>query len=163
MEEERHQHAMMTIESSVLGCGSDDWSVDSDYAFQDFNDEADQQNEHPQSASTPERAHRIVGSRALNNRRGVFSAGAGNPEDEVERVDLRTCPDIKSGVAVLGGEETHLLPENSVDENREDTAEPGRHEHHHLASEGRLSGDPGSSTDSAQILRLEQRMFLKVV
>lgn len=155
---------MMAMESSVLGCGSDDWSVDSDYAFQDFNDDA-QPGPNPQSAS-PERAHRVTGG-ARNMGRATARGGRGatNPEEEVEEEAVNVNPDASVRAVVPRREEARSLPQDdSVGEGNADAAGSARDEQqqHPCASGARLFGDPGSSTDSTHILRLEQRMFLKV-
>lgn len=167
---------MMALESSVLGCGSDDWSVDSDYAFQGFADDVKQhQNQQkseqfPQpSAPTPDRSDAPL---------APSSAGAvASPENDPstgKKFPLHEPPNEAAaeaaGVtaksagregAVSGGV---LVPENGVSAG-DDTKDEGFGKddpQNHLISNARLFGDPGSSTDSAQILRLEQRMFLKV-
>lgn len=180
IEEARHQSAMMAIESSVLGCGSDDWSVDSDYAFQDFADDNLQQQKSTDQdlQSSPERAHlgaqtsatpatatTVVGVGGVPS----LSAAGSNPEDEVERVNHHAAslykePSSGEAVATLDSGEEARLCEGvgaAVGIKRVDHAGVGREEH--AACEARPFGDPGSSTDSAHILRLEQRMFLKVI
>lgn len=174
---------MMALESSVLGCGSDDWSVDSDYAFQDFADDVKQhQQQHHQkseqfpqsSAPTPERSD-------PPNLGTPSTAGAvTNPENDPNtgrksllhvRPDAAAAEGAGATATLAGGEGAVsggvLLPEKGAsarDENSEYlTMGSGRDDPQHpWMSKARLFGDPGSSTDSAHILRLEQRMFLKV-
>lgn len=168
LEEERHQHALMALDSSVLGCGSDDWSVDGDYyAFQDFPDDVHKAREHQRSASNPDRvlrrdgrgasADRGRGSRALTIRTGSCIEGE-------EKAELHVHVDSESGGAGPGAEEEAILPSElqALVITTEGSAGPEQEEHHPGVSDTRLLRDPGSSTDSTQILRLEQRMFLKV-
>lgn len=164
---------MMALESSVLGCGSDDWSVDSDYAFQDFTDDAKQHqhsnSEHLQQSS-PERSPPLPGTpssiRAVGNPTNDLNTGSvcnvGENSDTAAETTAVTATPAEGGGGVRG---EALLPAVKVTwaegENREDSpAGSGRDDP--SLSKARLFGDPGSSTDSANILRLEQRMFLKV-
>lgn len=163
---------MMALESSVLGCGSDDWSVDSDYAFQDFTDDV-KQHQHSNSEqlrqSSPERSLAVPGTpssihavgHAINdlNIGGMCNARE-HPDTAAEMV--ATTPAEGGGgvrgevvlpgkVALAGGEKREDSPSTAGS----GSGDPSM-------SKARLFGDPGSSTDSAHILRLEQRMFLKV-
>lgn len=176
-EEERHQQAMMALESSVLGCGSDDWSVDSDYAFQEFADDVKQHqqqerhNSEQLQQSAPERSPPLPGTPSS------FHA-VGNPINNLNIgsiCNVREHPDTAGKMAVVtrkpaeGGGARAIRGEvlspgkatSAAGENREDPpAGSGRDDP--CMSKARLFGDPGSSSDSAHILRLEQRMFLKV-
>lgn len=166
LEEERHQHALMTLDSSVLGCGSDDWSVDGDYAFPDFPDDAHHQLRagHQRSASNPDHLRRdgrglSSGSRARASRARAGKEGGGGEE----KIGLHVHVDSLTGVAELGAEGAGVLPvTQSLGVGTEENAGAGQEEQQPAASDARLLRDPGSSTDSTQILRLEQRMFLKV-
>lgn len=177
LEEERHQQAMMALESSVLGCGSDDWSVDSDYAFQDFADDVKHhQLQHhergeqlPQScAQTPERSTLTPGTPSSarkdpNPTNDLNTASRhhlhDNPDAEAEAAGATASP-AGSGEAIRG---EALMPRNGGDIGEESAVGSGRDDPRDPSiSKARLFGDPGSSTDSAHILRLEQRMFLKV-
>lgn len=187
IEEERHQRAMMAIESSVLDCGSDNWSVDSDYAFQDFADDDPQQpkvsdpNLHisrereyvgvkatAMAAATPATTTTTAATVIVGVRGGrtSSSATASNPEDEVERINLHA---VKFCKEYCGEDEptpdveaTRLWDAGARGVNRR-VGKTGVGREEHAACGARLFGDPGSSTDSTHILRLEQRMFLKVM
>lgn len=168
---------MMALESSVLGCGSDDWSVDSDYAFQDFADdvkhhqlqlrEKGQQLPQP-CAQTPERSALTPGTPSsaridVNPTNDLNAASKhrlhDNPDEATEAAGATASP-AGRGEAV-GGEV--VLPRNGGETREESAAGSGRDDRQDPSmSKTRLFGDPGSSTDSAHILRLEQRMFLKV-
>ena len=163
---------MMALESSVLGCGSDDWSVDSDYAFPDFADDAKQHqhanNEHLQQSS-PQRSPPLAGPPSSIH-------AVGTPTNDLNpgsMCNVREHPDTAAETTVVtttpaeggGGVRGEVLLPGKVTwaggENRGDSpAGSGRDDP--SLSKARLFGDPGSSTDSAHILRLEQRMFLKV-
>ena len=166
MEEERHQHALMALDSSVLGCGSDDWSVDGDYyAFQDFPDDVHKAREHQRSASSPDRVLHRDGRCALGGRgrvsRSIVRAGSCA---KGEKAGVQVHVDSETGGTGPGAnEEAVSLPElQALVVRTEENAGSGREEQHPAPSDARLLRDPGSSTDSTQILRLEQRMFLKV-
>lgn len=153
----------MALESSVLGCGSDDWSVDSDYAFQDFTDDARQHTKRLQPTSTPERAHRVAGM-VPSVRSVIPDAEPENPENEVEREGHHVYHDTETGAAAPDGKKTRPVPEQEMlCGSKGNGVGSGRDDQTPYVSEARLFGDPGSSTDSAHILRLEQRMFLKVI
>lgn len=181
IEEERHQRAMMAIESSVLDCGSDNWSVDSDYAFQDFADDDLQQSKISDQdlQPSPERAYIGVQATAtaattstatvvvgVGGVRASSSASGSNPEDEVERINLHAVKPCEehSGeeVATPDMEETRLW-DGGAGGVHKGVGNAGVGREGRAACEARLFGDPGSSTDSTHILRLEQRMFLKVI
>lgn len=169
LEEERHQHALMALDSSVLGCGSDDWSVDGDYyAFQDFPDDVHKAREHQRSASNPDHVLRRDG-RGISGGRGRASRAltirTGNCTEGEEKAGLHGHVDSGSGGAgPRADEEEAVLPPElqALVVSTEGNAVSGQEEHHPGVSDARLLRDPGSSTDSTQILRLEQRMFLKV-
>ncbi|CAM9620322.1 unnamed protein product [Scytosiphon promiscuus] len=150
---------MMALESSVFGCGSDDWSVDSDYAFQDFADDVkqhqpirQQHQEHGKlvqpSTPTPERRHTPVqgtlsrtgvsGSSEAGRTEGLRAAGVGETLTLKKEVPGRGDNGQDSGTGSGGDETRRSWPANA-----------------------RLFGDSGTSTDNTHILRLEQRMFLK--
>lgn len=171
---------MMAIESSVLDCGSDNWSVDSDYAFQDFADDDLQQPKISDQDLQPSPERAYIGVQATTTAatttttvvvgvggvRASSSSTGSNPEDEVERINLppvKLCEEHSGEEAATPDvEETRLWDGGAGGGNkREGNAGVGREEH--AAREARLFGDPGSSTDSTHILRLEQRMFLKVI
>lgn len=152
---------MMAIESSVLGCGSDDWSVDSDYAFEDFGEDVQQLNEQQQLVSVPE-GENGGGGGAPSVPGGIRSTGTDNSEDEDERSGLEVRPDAEIRVTLPAGEDIELPEKEVLRERRLDAAGPSREQQQPCMSEPRLLGDPGSSTESTHILRLEQRMFLKV-
>eukprot|EP00752_Nemacystus_decipiens_P001235 g1234.t1 len=177
---ERHQQAMMALESSVLGCGSDDWSVDSDYAFQDFADDAKQHqytgSEHLQQSSperspplpgTPGSAHGVGNPMKINDLHiGSACNGREHPRTAAETAVVRTTPEEGGGGGVRG---EVLLPgkvawagveREREREGRQDSPSGSGRDDPSL-SKARLFGDPGTSTDNAHILRLEQRMFLK--
>lgn len=167
---------MMALESSVLGCGSDDWSVDSDYAFQDFADDVKQhrQQQHRNSEqlqqSTSERSpplpgtqspiHNALGNPITDLNLGSLSNVREHPDTAVETAAVTTTTPAEGG----GSSRVEALPGEvafAAGENREDSPAVSGGEDPCM-SKARLFGDPGSSTDSAHILRLEQRMFLKV-
>lgn len=160
---------MMALESSVLGCGSDDWSVDSDYAFQDFADDIKNHNSERLQQSSPERSPSFPGTQSssthavgnpINDLKGSVCNVREHSETAAEKAAVTTSP--AEGGGGMGG--SVVLPGKvtwAARESREDSpAGSGRDDP--CMSETRLFGDPGSSTDSAHILRLEQRMFLKV-
>lgn len=184
LEEDRHQQAMMALESSVLGCGSDDWSVDSDYAFQDFADDVKHHHHHQQQgrhekseqnllqSSSPTRERSAVPNpetpsnmRVMGNLDDNSSAETTKLHEHTEeaggaRADTLTA----GGTQAAGGGGGVILEEGEVGGSREGSAsESGKdNPHHPILSNTRLFGDPGSSSESTHILRLEQRMFLKV-
>lgn len=182
LEEDRHQQAMIALESSVLGCGSDDWSVDSDYTFQDFADdvkhqqqrqarhEKSEQNLLQSSSPTRERSAvpnpetpsntRVVGSLDDNSSAETTKLHEHPEAAEGARADTLTA----GGAQAAGGGGGVIPEEGEVGGSRRGSAsEAGKdNQHHPILSNTRLFGDPGSSSDSTHILRLEQRMFLKV-
>lgn len=206
-----------------MGCGSDDWSVDSDYAFQEFPDDEPSMSEHHSpltprheteaTATTTNTATQITRTERL----GFNAGGLWNPDatHDVHNGHKRhqnpstvggACfiPEGGSSMSVAattsskeGGAATDRCGRSRVDGIVGDEKEAGRltkegsysqqhqqqqrhsHQHNrhhrHCGGDGeggpgsmascdtaRQSGDPGSSTDSMHILRLEQRMFLKV-
>lgn len=166
---------MMALESSVLGCGSDDWSVDSEYIFQGFKDDA-QRVEHVQSPSTSEPIHQDIGGgiTSCSCRSGINTASEGSRRIEEERAKWNICalshakaeeaPMGATPAAISDEVDAALTRRESAGECGNDTAcfEGSEHEHLPFAPGVRSLGDPGSSTDSCHVLRLEQRMFLKV-
>lgn len=205
LEEDRHQQAMMALESSVFGCGSDDWSVDSDYAFQDFADDVKHQHPHHQrlqtdgqlvqpSAPAPERSSApIQGSPGGTGESGNFDGGrkeglrvlgsneaaaiVAAPEEEAAAQAEATAQaavttqSSAAKVAQAGAEEAgagdKLTPKQGPSARGDSTqSSPAGSGGEDLRSSwppnARLFGDSGTSTDNTHILRLEQRMFLKV-
>lgn len=155
----------MALDSSVLGCGSDDWSVDSDYAFPDFPDDANHQPRigHQRSASNPDHVRRDGRGLSSGSRARASRARAGKAAGAEEKIGLHAHVDSLTGVPGLEVEEADLLPvPQPLGVGTEDNTGAGQEEQQPPASDARLLRDPGSSTDSTQILRLEQRMFLKV-
>ncbi|CAM9489250.1 unnamed protein product [Laminaria digitata] len=156
----------MALDSSVLGCNSDDWSVDGDYyAFQDFPDDAHHRKEHQRSASDPDRVLRrdARGAAGGRGRGSRVIIRAGNRKEGQEKEGLHVHVESESGEAGAKAEEGGLLPELQalVVSTEGNAVVSGQEEQHPGPSDARLLRDPGSSTDSTQILRLEQRMFLK--
>ncbi|CAN0404765.1 unnamed protein product, partial [Ectocarpus sp. 13 AM-2016] len=172
---------MIALESSVLGCGSDDWSVDSDYAFQDFADdvkhhqqqqarhEKNEQNLLQSSSPTRERSAvpnpgtpgntRVVGSLDDNS-----SAETTKLHEHPEAAEGTRADTLTAGRAQAAGGGGGVIPEEGEvgGSRRGSASESGKDNRHHpTLSSTRLFGDPGSSSDSTHILRLEQRMFLK--
>lgn len=194
---------MMALESSVFGCGSDDWSVDSDYAFQDFADDVKQRQPSQQqdqkdgqllqpSAPTPEQ--RIQGTSSSMGVLGNFEAGRkealrevdSDPEaaevqdakeEAVAEEDAEAAAAFRQPSAAkvaqgeggeISGVEEKLTPKigaSARGENAQDSATGfgGDDTRPSWPSNARLFGDSGTSTDNTHILRLEQRMFLKVL
>lgn len=166
---------MMALESSVLGCGSDDWSVDSEYTFQDFKDDA-KRVEHVQSPSTSEPMHQDIGGgiTSCSSRSSVNTASEGSRSIEEETAKWNICalshgkveeaPMSATTVAIPDEIDAALTRRESAGEGGKGTAcfEGSEHEHLPFAPGVRFLGDPGSSSDSSHVLRLEQRMFLKV-
>lgn len=169
---------MMALESSVLGCGSDDWSVDSEYNFQDFEDDA-QRVEHVGSLSTPEPIHQDMSSRitSCSSRSGINTASEGTrstriPEEEMAKWNICALSHDKVDEAPTGATPAAIPDEiDATLTRRESAGECGKNtacfvgserEHLPFAAGVRSLGDSGSSTDSSHVLRLEQRMFLKV-
>lgn len=173
-EEERHQQAIMALESSVLGCGSDDWSVDSDYAFQDFADDVkhnQQRQNHTNEQlqqSSPERSPPDPGTPSSFHATGdpINNLNKGSMRNVHDHVDAAAETAVVTRTPAGGGAiRGEVLPPGKVasagGEAREDTPAGSGRDGPRMCN-ARLLGDPGSSTDSAHIMRLEQRMFLKV-
>lgn len=153
---------MMAMDSSVLGCGSDDWSVDSDYAFQEFGEDALRQSEHSQSTASPERAHRNAGvpTSSMEMPSGMVCTSEDQTQEEVVRAQTQAADGAQMPSDL---EERQSLEHEELRESKEDATAAKSDEQPICLSEARLFGDPGSSTDSTHILKLEQRMFLKVL
>lgn len=185
VEEDRHQRAMMAMENSLMDCGSDDWSVDSDYAFQSFSDDdsavAQTSRDARNSRSPPFRHHErhwrprvcdtIAGDDEIPDSHG--GAAENSPKfnrspDEVSHLDVRREASTKSANEGVGMAGRVVVSDNSCSEVERDgeglaSSRDDHSKHQSGAYEARHFGDPGSSTENVQILRLEQRMFLKVI
>lgn len=178
---------MLAMESSLTDCGSDDWSVDSDYAFQDFVDDDISptiNHDYTTFSQTPlarlrqnqgrvcEGADDTSVITALGNRIPDKCSGGVVENDSLASGNLDQ--------AILGGSSAQgfqseaakkpavmtarnssgreIAPEHDRLRCAKDAADgvcPSREDTRHL-------GDPGSSTENVHILRVEQRMFLKV-
>lgn len=188
LEEDRHQRVMLAIESSLTGCGSDDWSVDSDYAFQDFVDEdisPTSNHDHNSFPQTPPARHGQSQARVVREGADDVSiiAGLGN------RIPDECSGGVADKDSLAGGNPYQVISGESPVRNlqreaaKKLAAEPTSSssgigiasEHVSLgcerdAADGscpsredtRHLGDPGSSTENVHILHVEQRMFLKV-
>lgn len=128
---------MMAMEGSLLGCASDDWSVDSEYAFKDFAEDLPK----VRPISAPDLGRFRAELRGGQTRFSDFSDCSAEAENVARSLTSHRLHDTG---ALDDGEYF------SLDGLRQDSSQP------------RLIEDPGSSTDSLYILRLEQRMFLKV-
>lgn len=169
----------MALESSVLGCGSDDWSVDSDYAFQGFADDIKQHQDKQRGEPFPQPlAPTLDRSDAPNSLKPSSADAVASPENNLNTgsTSLLHGPPAKAKEAEATGQMATVAEGEGVasgrmlvleygETAREDTKDErlgGGNPPNPLICKTRLFGDPGSSTDSAHILRLEQRMFLKV-
>lgn len=180
---------MLAIESSLTGCGSDDWSVDSDYAFQDFTEDdgetssrysncpqaspkqgqqqltvrAVAQDDATVGTRTGKEISEELGGVTVDNNTGVLS-GSNTPGRAtsdgasvrgIQREASRKLAELEPvGSSVDRG--TASDHDGLVGDLRDMDGSPTREDSRHQF------GDPGSSTENMHILRVEQRMFLKV-
>lgn len=140
-----------------MSCGSDDWSVDSDYTFQD-----DALNEGSRSTSRAEPSDQRTGQATLVDTDTAIDSSPrqrASPEETCQADSLR--PDLR-------GERYGLLSHTRDPFANENKGMPRSQTNlqNHGQSRSMVArqhpGYPGSSTESMHILRVEQRMFLKV-
>lgn len=153
---------MIATESEAMSCGSDDWSVDNDYIFEDeapsellpspYKSETSTQQVLCSADEHTAASDKIPGGASAPLEEAVHDACLRTPRENLtQQSDINAkieAYEIKSSSRV--GKEVDIPPQK---DHQSPGGQPRAREH---------SRDLGSSTESMHILRVEQRMFLKV-